>query len=678
MAIDLRASNEIKQSAMKSIDGLAAVAQQLEMKASEKDLRQQRQQLMEDSFRIMVAGSFRNGKSTLLNALLGLPSIPVAGLPAGHGPMPVKYEPTTAVLTSIAYSEKPFVRKWTIDGKFETWTLERYLREATVKPDEEETEKFFANIRQFEMGFPAEICRQGVMLIDSPGTDDTPPRTAITNAAARTCDAAIVVFRSDILAGASGRDFYEKVLTIDGTHNFIVVNMMHGKESDDDFKRFAWNRLVKLMRGGPAYAGQDFGTQDIYFVNAKIAEEGKLNGDAALVAQSGLEKLERRLSEYLTRERHRQHIEKFIKGAIRLTEPVVEQINRRSSALRTESEALVSAYEDVKQRLEKVDAPSKKVPLIFAKYKKRAIREVAESFEREIMHLERELPARLTDYPLPSGGKILSMIHQKRMMREAYDFCQQEITERITRWSSESNGGAKKVLDPIIEAMMEDVQHEINQIEKAYRSFYLKIGGPEFGAAATDHLSWYERAGWVVAGLLVHDVGLAIGGGALGWRGAAVTIGSYIAAGVAGAVMGLSLVTVLPLALVMAAVSQIFMGKLVLEKNVKEKVLNKVLSGDAKTDPPRPPLSEIPRTASPLIEAALSEQIDQLEQALLGSITTIVAEEQRNLKAIIENSQRGTAEKERMLQNLEAMGGDIARHRKALESAIVEAQQVLA
>lgn len=677
MPIDLSASNAIKKTATNSIESIATVARQLEMKESDKDLRTQSRQLMEDSFRIMVAGRFKNGKSTLLNALLGKPSVPVPGMLDDQGPMPVRDLPATAVLTSVSYAEKAFVRKWTFDGKSEDWTMERYLREARVKPDQEETEKFFANIREFQMGFPAEICRQGVTIIDSPGTDDVPQRTTITQDAARTCDAAIVVFRSDVLAGGSEREFVDNVLAIDGTHNFVVVNLMHGKKIDDEFLQFAWNRLVKLMRGGPRYMGQDFASQDIYFVDAKMAEQGKFTGDAAMVTASGLDLLERNLGQYLTTERHRQHIEKFVKGAIRLTQPVEDQIRRRSAALHAEQETLEKGYAEVLQQLERIDEPKKKIPAIFEKYKGRAQREVTASLEREIIHLERELPALLDAYPLPSAGWT-SLIRQKRMMQEAADFCQRTIAERLSQWSSSTNGGAKKALDPVIEELLEDVQHEIQQTEKAYRSFYLKVLGPELSEANQDPMSWYERAGWVAAGLFFHDVGLAVGGGALGWRGAVATIGSYVAAGLASVALGLSFAVALPLAIITALAAQIFTGKQYLEGAIKKKVLQEVLSGNPGAEPPRPPLSSLSKTAAPAIEASLSEQLANMEQALMTSISTIIAEEQRNLKAIVENSQRSAAEKEQRLAELAALANQTAESKKRLEGILAEAKQVLA
>lgn len=679
MPIDLNVSNELKKSAESTMLRIADIARQLEMQETEQAIGSRAAQLMEDSFRIIVAGRFRNGKSTLLNALLGKPTVPVEGLPVGCGPMPVTYVPTTAVLTVVTYAEKPTVTMRTFDGRSETWTMEQYFRDAKVRPDEEENQRFFANIQEFQMGFPAEILRQGVTIIDSPGTDDTPQRSAITNAAAKTCDAAIVVFRSDVLAGGSEREFVDNVLTIDGTKNFMVVNLMHGKKADDDFKPWAWFRLVRFMRGGPAYHGQDFTKEDIYFVDAKKAEEAKLAGDEAGVAESGLQMLENQLSEYFVTERHRQHLEKFVRAVIRITSAIDDQIRRRSNALKVETDQLTKAYEEIRPALEKVLARSRGIPEIFAKYGRRAARDLVDSFEREIYRLENDLPGLLDAYQLPSSDSAFSLFRQQAMTNEAFSFCKKTISDRIEQWA-QSDGGAAKALQPVVEEMLSEIEHEVTLLERVYRDFYLRISGT--GAQETkadDYMSWFERALWVAGGVLVHDVGLAFGGATLGWRGAVATVAGYIGATIIAVMAGgLSLVTFIPLVAMMALGANLVAAKIFLADRIKKSVLEKILRGDAAYDPPRPPLRDLTGTTKPQIEMHVGKYIGELETAIMTSIHEIIAEEQRNLEAIVASNRNSAGQKAAELAKLQALAGGLETHRKHLESLVVEAKQAIA
>ncbi|MCW7943479.1 hypothetical protein AAW14_15890, partial [Streptomyces hygroscopicus] len=233
-----------------AIDGLTALARGLEMKETASRLEATAVQLRSDTFNLMVMGRFKNGKSTLLNALLGGTTQPVDL--AGHqGPMIVDDLPATATLTGVRYAEEPYIKAWSFEGKSETWSLDRYLRESTLDIDEQESERRFRYIREFEMGFPARLCKAGVVVYDSPGLDEHPTRTKVTQEATQRCDAAVLVYRSDVLMGQNEL-MNASDLVREGTRIFTVVNLFHGRAADDRLKGYVWNKYVRDHLGGPA------------------------------------------------------------------------------------------------------------------------------------------------------------------------------------------------------------------------------------------------------------------------------------------------------------------------------------------------------------------------------------------------------------------------------------------
>lgn len=282
---------------------------------------------------VIVTGRYRNGKSTLANALLG---------PSGYGdrPLPTDLLPCTAVLTRVRYADQPTARLWRFDGRHEDWSFARYLRESTIKETEEATHQFFGEIREFEVGYPAELCKAGVAVLDSPGLDDIPERTAVTEAAVRESDAVIVVFRSDTIAGQGEREFVQQHILATGTRVFTVVNLWAGMVPTPRFLEFTWNRLIRDLHGGSAYSGQaieDFAAQGIYFVDVRQAVAGRFAGDATLVAASGLGALEQDLGEFLLRERTFVHLGKSAHAALRasaeLEAAICEDTQRHSEQL---------------------------------------------------------------------------------------------------------------------------------------------------------------------------------------------------------------------------------------------------------------------------------------------------------------------------------------------------------
>src|SRR5882757_8515152 len=153
---------------------------------------------VKDMFKIVICGRFRNGKSTFVNALLGQATSSV-DLPENElGPMPTEDGiPTTATITQVRFSEEPYVLAHRFDNTTEEWGFQRYLRDARLWAGGRDNSRSFDDIMMFEVGYPAELLRSGVTLIDSPGMDEDPRRTETTRQILRDADAAIVGYRSD-------------------------------------------------------------------------------------------------------------------------------------------------------------------------------------------------------------------------------------------------------------------------------------------------------------------------------------------------------------------------------------------------------------------------------------------------------------------------------------------------
>src|SRR5262245_36314565 len=71
-----------------SISGLAATAASLDMQPTAKRVTDIGASLEADTFSLMISGQFKNGKSTLLNSLLGRPERVIPELGTARGPMP--------------------------------------------------------------------------------------------------------------------------------------------------------------------------------------------------------------------------------------------------------------------------------------------------------------------------------------------------------------------------------------------------------------------------------------------------------------------------------------------------------------------------------------------------------------------------------------------------------------
>ena len=108
-----------RQQAAKLLEQLADVVDGLELPESSlsqpRYLRLTAERAREGRFVVLLLGCFSSGKSTLLNALLGRPVLPV------------KVNPCTAILTEVVYGAKPAVEIRNTDGGSEKLELDEFV-----------------------------------------------------------------------------------------------------------------------------------------------------------------------------------------------------------------------------------------------------------------------------------------------------------------------------------------------------------------------------------------------------------------------------------------------------------------------------------------------------------------------------------------------------------------------
>ena len=170
-------------------------------------LRLSREQLLADSFRLMVAGEFKRGKSTLINALLGADVLPA------------KVAPCTARITELAWGPAP--RAWVWGGPGAAAGERRevpvsQLRELlTLKLEEEDGEPVAgaevggAQPERVRLEWPLPLLRDGVEIVDSPGLSEHRVRTGIALGYLPQADALLMVLSCEQALSASEIGFLD-------------------------------------------------------------------------------------------------------------------------------------------------------------------------------------------------------------------------------------------------------------------------------------------------------------------------------------------------------------------------------------------------------------------------------------------------------------------------------------
>ena len=229
--------------------------------------------LEEDRFHLVVVGEFNHGKTTFVNALLG------------HNVLPTGVTPTTATIHHIKYAEKPEATVAYASGKREALGFED-VRKFAVGGGSSSDEVDF-----LEVGYPAELLKERILLVDTPGVNDLSlQRADITYSYIPRADAVLFLLDAGQILKESERVFLnDKLLKASRDKIVFVITKWDLLSSDEQAEALAYakDQLAKLIKD-----------PIVFPIAAETALGGKL-------AESGLPQLLDHLTNFLAEERGR-------------------------------------------------------------------------------------------------------------------------------------------------------------------------------------------------------------------------------------------------------------------------------------------------------------------------------------------------------------------------------------
>jgi ribosome biogenesis GTPase A len=226
-----------------------------------------------DRFHLVVVGEFNHGKTTFVNALLGR-----AVLPTG-------VTPTTAVIHHIVYAEQPEAAVIRDSGTRDALVFDDLRSFAAGGPHAEDP------VRHLEVGYPAELLRERVVLVDTPGVNDLSlTRAEITYGYIPRSDAVLFVLDAGQPVKESERQFLERQIIGKSRDKIVFVVAKADIWTADERREalaYVRERLAHVVPEPPVFA-----------VSAQAALSGR--GE-----ESGLPELTAHLSRFLAEERGR-------------------------------------------------------------------------------------------------------------------------------------------------------------------------------------------------------------------------------------------------------------------------------------------------------------------------------------------------------------------------------------
>ena len=290
-------------------------------------------------FRVAVIGDFSQGKSTLLNALLGEEIQPVRAIPC------------SGTLSVLKYGDRKRVVCRYRDGSEQEIAVEDYQKKAAISKEEalnnRSEELLKSNIAEIVFEHPnLLLCRNGVEIVDSPGLNEHPDRTRVTEELLKETDAILFMTNANKLLTQGERNRITEIKEREGDRPlenlFLVVNFMDNLDSDGDRKD------VQILANSIVKDGSITGKDRIHFISARSALKATLSNTSNEYLVS-FQNFTRTLEAFLTDERGSIILQSATQKLNELTQDCVNELNNATNSINTN---LAASYkEEILERI---------------------------------------------------------------------------------------------------------------------------------------------------------------------------------------------------------------------------------------------------------------------------------------------------------------------------------------
>ena len=624
-----------KQSELAGLmDNAAEVISELNMNNYKQNLESLAEKVHNETFKIMVVGTFKNGKSTFINSFLGESVLPAYAIP------------TTAVINEVKWGkDKKAVVHFknplpeTLPSTLPAKALEHIseFNKTDVPPLEipyDEIEAYAvipfgsspsemileSPYEKIELFWPLPLLENGIEIIDSPGLNEHETRTKVTMDYLTKADAILFVLNSLAACSQEEMRFIENNLKSQGFNDpFFVVNRF---DCIPEGQREMMKNFVKTKLNG-------YSSNEIYFVSALNALEGKQQNDEAKFAASGMKEFEERLSEFLTKE----------KGKAKLAQPARELkriLNDEAlfKVIPSQRALLSTSLDEVKARYEKAQPTLADLKIKKEQVYNKLLLKIEQSrpeFRRVVAHNYTNLVDNICAWvdeaePKTSLGLIPSKEKLSAITTEITDYAVEKMEDNQIEWKA-------NVLEPLIrergDEILGSVQSDIDNFFAEIDTVNVDLSGKEYD---TETVPTWQRVAGVLGGLAIGDIGLAFSGGVNGIGKEFVkTLAFEAGAGLVLGVLGL----LNPVFIIGIFIAGGFMNVINGQKNAVKKVKEQVKAELIKQ------ISEASEASTDNIVNTITGKFVEVSKLVTTALDTEITETENQIKSIIEEMNKG-------------------------------------
>jgi ribosome biogenesis GTPase A len=372
--------------------------------------------LDEGRFHLAVLGQFKRGKSTFLNALLGEPLLPTAVLPLTT--IPTFILAGTSKLARVYFQEdnKDYTQFASDNPQELCAFLLRYVTEA-------QNPKNRLGVEKVEVLHPAEILKNGVVLIDTPGIGSTlQHNTEATLNFLPQCDAALFLVSADPPLTQTEVVFLAEVKT-KIPHLIFVLNKIDYLSKDDRESISAFLKTTLTEQAGIQES------VPIFAVSAKNGLAAKADRDAVRWHESGMNAVIGYLTNFLAVDKA-----KVLEDAVQLKcSNIIANVLMQINLMRRSLELPISDLQTRIGLFEKKINEAQQERLIVSDILAGDQGRVMDQLEMELAKLEKKamayLSSVLTEHTIQAGHDFNETDAQEALAEAVPGFFEREIGE---------------------------------------------------------------------------------------------------------------------------------------------------------------------------------------------------------------------------------------------------------
>ncbi len=553
--------------------GLSEVCGALTLDDHMRALNNNRERMQNRIFSVGIMGEFRRGKSTVINALLGKDIVPS------------DIVPTSATLNYIRWDAASRAEIHFKDGQTQQVPVDdlaKYVTKITA-----EYERTAESVDNAVVYYPCPFCQNGVEIVDTPGLNDDEHMTRISEEVIPKLDAIIMVLVPDSPFSISEADFVRsKVMSSDLGRIIFVLNKID-QVSERNRPRLIASIKEKITKTVLEKQDSMYGVDSVEYEDAKQklagirlyplsaydALEGKLQGDADMVAKSGILEFEAVLEKMLTEERGMLELVSPVNSVLSIAAEAKATIGMRRDAL----ELQFSEFEVIqKESMEKLQA------------QRELKRKEVNALKGRATNLYSELLPEVTAAYDNIEAEVLAFVDKVAITQDDVK------NERIAEQTGKNISAAidicmKRCLAESTEKLTVAIQNRIGDemvdLQEFVHAFSAEMDGIQNSISPN---MTKKKADWVAIGADVASTymlgGFGMGGVIAGWKANGLP-GALVGGGV-GALASLSAMTALvmlgmPIALplfVVGGIASMFGGKAAVNLAFKKKLQQKKIS----------------------------------------------------------------------------------------------------